>query len=90
MKKIIITASGLLFAASMFIGISSYCNINFANNLLLSNVEALTFGEYQGQMCFKSGGQDCFGDYVIVCPDGFACYMAQCSFYSYGDVSTCL
>jgi hypothetical protein len=45
MKKIIITASGLLFAASLYVGVNAFKNTNLANNLLLANIEALALDE---------------------------------------------
>ena len=53
MKKIIITASGLLFAASMFMGINAYKNISSLGNLFLANVEALTINENSGKACYR-------------------------------------
>lgn len=42
MKKLILAASGIFLAASLYIGINSYKNINSETDLLLTNVEALT------------------------------------------------
>ena len=56
MKKLLLTASGIFLAASLYIGINSYKNINSGTNLLLANVEALAGGEIGG---------DCSGEYWI-------------------------
>ena len=45
MKKSILAASGLFLAASMYIGVNSYKNLNSGTDLLLANVEALSDGE---------------------------------------------
>ncbi len=45
MKKLLLTASGIFLAASLYIGINSYKNINSVSDLLLANVEALAGGE---------------------------------------------
>ena len=83
MKKIIITVSGLLFAASLFIGISIFNNVDYANNLLLANIEALAAGGGEfppNTVCFSdveitSGG----ANQGVVCgKDG-----GQCSWESF-------
>ena len=45
MKKLLLTASGIFLAASLYIGINSYKNINSVSDLLLANVEALATAE---------------------------------------------
>ena len=45
MKKLLLTASGIFLAASLYIGINSYKNISSGTDLLLANVEALADGE---------------------------------------------
>ncbi|MDD4032078.1 MAG: hypothetical protein PHS48_02405 [Bacteroidales bacterium] len=45
MKKLLLTASGIFLVASMYIGINSHKNLNAATDLLLANVEALTWVE---------------------------------------------
>ena len=42
MKKLLLTASGLFLAVSLYIGVNSYKNLNSETDLLLANVEALT------------------------------------------------
>ena len=70
MKKIIITASGLLFAVSLYVGVNAYTNFNLANDLLLNNVEALTNNEYYGRMCYPNPDHNDLGPKEIVCRDG--------------------
>ncbi|MDD4032762.1 MAG: hypothetical protein PHS48_05895 [Bacteroidales bacterium] len=54
MKRIILTFSGLLFVASLYVGINAFKNTNLANNLLLANIEALALDEgHSGRaICF--------------------------------------
>ena len=73
MKKIIITASGLLFAASLYVGVNAYTNSNLANDLLLSNVEAMTRGENWFGTCSRDYTPSEAGGYIVVCNDGYHC-----------------
>ena len=76
MKKIIFTASSLIFAVSLYVGVNAYKNSNYANNLLLVNVEALTTPEFANVYCLwdaeylgeEIGGQNFF------CIQGADCY----------------
>ena len=42
MKKLLLAASGIFLATSIYIGVNTHKNINSVGDLLLSNVEALT------------------------------------------------
>ncbi|MDD4033586.1 MAG: hypothetical protein PHS48_10125 [Bacteroidales bacterium] len=71
MKKIIFTASSLIFAISLYVGVNAYTNSNLANDLLLSNVEALTQGEFYGRLCYPIAEPNQYGGTLeIVCRDG--------------------
>ena len=48
MKKLLLTALGIFLAASLYIGINTYKNINSVSDLLLANVEALADDEDPG------------------------------------------
>ena len=83
MKKIIITVSGLILAASLFVGINTYKNSHSVSDLLLANVEALADGE-SGSGChyvngYKSfsgrsgGAYDCCGVWRDQRPDSGNC-----------------
>jgi len=67
MKKIIITASGLLFAASLYVGINAYTNSNPVNDLLLANIEALARNEGNWEMQCTWGTRDDGGSYILFC-----------------------
>jgi len=63
MKKIIFTASSLIFAVSLYVGVNAYTNSNTVNDLLLANIEALADNEASitcngnssiGGLCWKS------------------------------------
>ncbi|MDD4032658.1 MAG: hypothetical protein PHS48_05365 [Bacteroidales bacterium] len=44
MKKLLLAASGFFLAASLYMGVNSYKNINSGTDLLLVNVAALAQG----------------------------------------------
>lgn len=79
MKKLLLTASGLFLAASLYIGVNSYKNIHSGTNMLLVNVEALTQGgELFPQIPCTEGGVSCLfaildasGNIQVGVADGF-------------------
>lgn len=78
MKKLLLTASGIFLAASLYIGINSYKNINSVSDLLLANVEALADGEGATQIPCNPGGsrciylvQDASGNLYLAATNGF-------------------
>jgi hypothetical protein len=54
----------------LYVGVNAYTNSNLANDLLLANVEALTQGEFYGQMCHPKATPNNLGVRDRVCRDG--------------------
>ncbi|MDD4033133.1 MAG: NVEALA domain-containing protein [Bacteroidales bacterium] len=68
MKKIIFTASGLLFAASIYIGINIYKDSTSFDNIMLANVEAIAQTELPNNtgpavMVYCEEGPILYGNY---------------------------
>ena len=65
MKKIILSVSGILLIATMYVGIDSYINHNSLDKMLLTNVEALAQNGEAGQeaLCIAPFDQLCMTIY---------------------------
>ncbi|MDD4031784.1 MAG: hypothetical protein PHS48_00900 [Bacteroidales bacterium] len=74
MRKKLLTASGLLLTAALYIGINSYQNVNSLGNLFLANVEALTINEHSGKACYADVVDH--GGY----PESLVCDISGCDY----------
>jgi len=78
MKKLLLTASGIFLAASLYIGINSYKNINSVSDLLLANVEALADDESAGP-CTQGCKQIGWGwDQILKCSCDYTFWFSTC------------